>query len=386
MKVLLVGGSGILSSAVALESIKNNIEVFVINRGLRKLPEGVKLVKSDKSDYANITKQIRDEYFDAVIDFLCFTEKEIETSFNFYKNYTRQYFFISSCGVYDTRVGGIMKEDSPKVLPIWQYSVDKWASEEKLVKLAHKSKMHYTIIRPCITYDDTRIPYGITPHYGCHWTIVERIKHKKPIIRWNHGTNKASMMRVEDFAVGVVGLIGNKKAYNESFNICGDEAPTFNDVISIIENWVSAKAVFLDVPTSYYAEQVPSKRGEILGGRGIDCVCSNQKIKEAVPNFAQKILINSGVEMTLNSYQENNYHRGIEWSFDAECDRVAFSYCGENGVDSKIYNIGFVDYLHNSSWKDKLEYILEYHRNNKLIQLFMLFRRIVSKLNRICKK
>lgn len=384
MKILIVGGTGVLSSAVVKEAIKQGIEVTVINRGLhRELSEGVILIKSDKDDFNNIISHIKDKQFDAIIDFLCFTDVETAKSFNFYKNFTKQYFFISSCAVYDTRKKGIKNEDSAKVLPIWKYSIDKWASEKSLVKLAIDAKINYTIIRPCITYDDTRIPYGITPHYGYHWTLVERIKHDKPIIRWNEGENRSSMMRVEDFAVGVVGLVGNKKAMNQVFNICGDEAPTFNEVLAVLEKWIGKKVITFDVTSEFYADEVPSKKGEILGGRALDAVCCNEKIKDAVPAFRQNISLEQGVKMTLQAYNDKNYQRGIEWAFDAECDRVIRDWCNQKGIDFSQYNVGFIDYLGNASNDDKKEYKLEFNKDKTYSKIYRLLNKVIRKIRRL---
>lgn len=386
MKVLLIGGTGVLSTAVANEAVKQGITVFMVNRGKRSLPNGVELLKSDKDDFDNIKRLIGENTFDAVIDFLCFTDAQITKSFNFYKDYTKQYFFISSCAVYDTRIKGIKSEDSPKVLPIWKYSVDKWASEEHLYKMSAEAGINYTVIRPGVTYDDTRIPYGIMPPYGYHWTLVERIKHGKPIIRWNKGDNRSSMMRVEDFAVGVVGLIGNPKAYNEAFNICGDEAPTYNDVISIIEEWLGTKAVFVDVTPEFYAKQMPVQKGEILGGRGLDAISSNEKIKSIVPAFKQTIGLREGVMKTLEAYKNNNYQKGIDWEYDASQDRTAKLWCKQTGANYKQYDLRFVNYLQSANKEDKLNYHITFNQNKFIIKVFVFIRRVFRKIKRLLFK
>ena len=250
MRILVIGGTGVLSSAVVKEALKQGINVTMINRGRRKnlIPLGVELIKSDKDDLQSIRKALRGREFDAVMDYLCYTDEETTKSFNLYSQYTKQYFFISSCAVYNTSLGEVCKENSPKVLPIWNYSVNKWASEKHLMSLASQTDVKYTIIRPCVTYGDTRIPYGISPQYGYHWTLVARILNNKPIIRWNGGVNRCNMMRVEDFAVGVVGLIGNPKAYNEAFNICGDETPSFNDVLDCLSRLTGKPINTLQTP------------------------------------------------------------------------------------------------------------------------------------------
>ena len=277
-KILLVGGTGVLSSAVVAEALRKGMDITIITRGSKKAPQGVNNILCDKDDYEKLSDLLKGKKFDAVIDFLCYHEEELVKSFQFYSGYTNQYFFISSCAVYDTRVGGELNEDSPKVLPMWSYSVEKWASEQRLALLASKTNCKYTIIRPCVTYGDTRIPYGIYPPYGYHWTLCARILESKPIITWNKGENRCNMMRVEDFAIGVVGLIGNEKAYNEAFNICGDETPSFKEVLSVVEEYFGKKAVTIDLPVEFYAEQMPNRAGELRGGRSIDAINSNEKI------------------------------------------------------------------------------------------------------------
>ena len=377
-KILLVGGTGVLSSAVVAEALRRGIDVTIITRGKRRLPQGATSIICDKDDYEKLSNLLKGKNYDAVIDFLCYHEEELVRSFNFYSNYTNQYFFISSCAVYDTRVGAELNEDSPKVLPMWSYSVEKWNSEQRLAQLAVEKNCKYTIIRPCVTYGDTRIPYGIYPPYGYHWTLCARILSGKPIITWNNGENRCNMMRVEDFAVGVVGLIGNKKAYNEAFNICGDETPSFREVLAIVEEYLDKKAVTIDLPVDFYAEQMPNRAGELRGGRAIDAINSNAKIKSVVPEFKQTISIKEGVNKTLDVYKAQNYQLGIDWNFDGETDRIIALWCTKNKISSHQYKLGFEDYLGNATWRDKYQYMnARYHD--------MICMKIIRKIMKICK-
>ncbi len=359
----------------------------MINRGRRRhvIPDGVELLIADKDDKRKIQSLLGKRTFDAVMDYLCYSNKDTESSFRFYSQYTKQYFFISSCAVYNTSLGGLCKEDAPKVLPIWSYSVNKWRSEENLMKLASNTDVNYTIIRPSITYGDTRIPYGISPEYGYHWTLVARVLSGKPLIRWNKGENRANMMRVEDFAVGVVGLIGNKEAFNEAFNVCGDETPSFNEVLSALEKIVGKKAVICDVSSEFYAQEVPERAGEILGGRSIDTINSNEKIKGVVPSFRQTILLLDGIKMTYDAYVANNYQYGIDWNFDAQCDRVVWSWCNHMHDNISNYNIGFVDYLGTATLNDRINYWIERVPWGKVRKAFRLSGRMTQKLKMIVK-
>ena len=375
MKLLIIGGTGVLSSAVTAEAIKQGMSVTMINRGNRKIPEGVDLIKSDKDDLGYIAKQLDGRTFDAVMDYLCYTDAQTEKSVKFYQKYAKQYFYISSCAVYNTELlaGKMADEDSPKVLPIWKYSVDKWASEQKITKLFEGSDVKYTIIRPCVTYGDTRIPYGISPMYGYHWTLAARILAGKPIITWNGGINHCNMTRVEDFAVGVVGLIGNEKTYGEAFNVCGDEAPTFREVLDVMSEYLHKDVITVDVSSEFYAKELPSRAGEILGGRSIDTINSNAKLKAVVPAFKQTYSLKDGIYKTLDAYKKQNYQKGIDWTFDADTDRIIRNWCKNRKESGKQYNTHFVDYLGKASFKEKIKYYIAKHSDNIIVKSLLAF-------------
>jgi Nucleoside-diphosphate-sugar epimerases len=258
--------------------------------------------------------------------------------------YCNQYIFISSACVYDYSKPGIKSEDDIKVFKEWDYSIDKWECECFLSEMAEKKHFAYTIIRPCITYDDSRIPYGIVPPYGYHWTIVERILHDKPIIRWNGGVNRWSMMRVEDFSIALVGVLGNKDAYNQAFNICGDDSCSWNEVIECVEQIIDKKAVFYDISSEEFASLAPEMRGRIFG-RSFDLICSNCKIKTLVPDFHKTYNLRSGLEKTIQSYKDNNFQRGIDYQYDADMDRIIRESCIIHRDKKFNFKHGFINYL-----------------------------------------
>lgn len=379
MNILLIGGTGVLSSAVTAEAMKQGFSVTMINRGRRKLPEGAEVIISNNKDYSGIAEKLKGRFFDAIIDFLCYNTQELKDSFTLYSNHTRQYFFISSCAVYDTTKGGIYDEDSPKVRKEWPYSVDKWNCELLLTDMAKKTNCAYTVIRPCLTYGDTRLPYGIAPEFRKHWTLVARILAGKPIIRWNHGINRWNMMRVEEFAVGLVGLIGNPKAYNEAYNICGDEMPSYDDVLEAISKRLNRSIVKIDIDSEFYASEMPAGvAGEIIGGRSADLTCSNAKIKNLVPAFNQKIMLVEGVAKTIEAYENQNYQLGIDWVFDAITDRVIEKWLLEKHIPNK-YKLVFVDYLRNATKENKKQYCDIRYSTRVWLRALKFSKRIIRK-------
>ena len=381
MKLLVVGGTGVISYAVVMEALKQGIEVTCINRGRSKsqqLPKEVGLIIADYHNKDVITKELKGKYFDAVIDVICYKPSDIEYSVSLFKDVCTQYIFFSSCAVYNKGKGDyVCNEESPLINSIWNYSISKVECENKLVELAAKYNLIYTIVRPAVTYGNTRIPYGITPPYGYHGTLIQRIINNKPIVLWDEGRAFSTITRVEDFAIGLVGLLGNPKAYNEIFNVVGDERYHWKDVIDELGRILNRHPVYLNISKEQLAQEMPDRKGEILGGRGISQLLDNTKLKSVVPNFKTTIGLAEGLRSTVNYYLENDYLYGIDYRFDAVWDRIAYKY-----EPKRFKGIHFIDYLNKSSFQDKITYWINFHNNKLLIQALGFAKKVRNKIRK----
>ena len=366
-RLLVVGGTGVISFAVVNEALKQGWKVTCINRGIshtQTLSPDVEQIISDYRNETLIREKLKGRIFDAVLDVLCYTEKDIEYSVSLFKDHCKQYLFFSSAEAYNKPkyADVIYNEDADLVNPLWSYSINKAKCEERLKELAEKVNLTYTIIRPAITYGNTRIPYGVMPGYGFHGTIIQRILNEKPIILWDEGKAIAQITRVEDFAVGLVGLLGNSKAYNQAFHICGDEAYTWKDVIDVLGQILGKQPKYVNLSSSDLAREMPNYKEQILGGRAISQHLDNSKLKEAVPEFKTNISLYEGVKKTVDYYRSNNYLLGIDFAFDAQWDRIAKKY----GCSLPLK---FIDYLGSSSLKEQLIYFCSYHQMTFILKV-----------------
>lgn len=390
MKVLIIGGTGTLSSPIVDECIRRGYEVTMINRGTRNrfINKKAELIKCDINDEEKLKSVISGIFFDCCIDFLVFNEKQLLKSLHLFAEArnVKQYIFISSAQAYNTSQKGIMTEDSSELIqPLWSYSVNKVKCEKLLQDYCKDKPFRYTIIRPGVTYGNTRIPYGMDPIRGKHWTMIERIKAGKPIIVWNNGENKLNLTHVHDFAKGAVGLIGNEGAYNETFNIVGDFVYSWEEVLSIIEKITGYVINRIDIPVDFYASELNEYvSGRLRGGRANDLCCSNVKLKSVVPEFISTITLEDGVRETLDYYMNNGFCDGFDYIWDAECDRIISRFChitkhysnlgSDKFLKNKNHDIGttwsysnlhFVNYDRNG-WKNTInnmyDYYIEYYK------------------------
>ena len=215
------------------------------------------------------------------------------------------------------------------------------------------------------------------PIIGKHWTFVSRIKAGKPIITWNNGNNRLNLTRVEDFAKGMVGLIGNPKAYNEIFNIVGDYDYSWMDVIKTLGEIINQEIRVIDIPVCFYANELNGdNRESLLGGRAKNLVCSNEKLKSVVPGYKTRYTLKEGLKLTLDFYKDHDYYNGFDYVWDAECDRIINKYLLKNEMP-KDKSLHFVDYDSSGidiARRNKTIYYLNYYRDNFCYKLFWMIR------------
>ena len=328
MKALLIGGTGTLSRAVMEESIKNHIDVSILNRGHHKcnIPNSVNFIKGDFYAPSTWQDKVISGKYDIVVDFLSRKPSDIERIYPIFKNNCQQFIFISSACVYRRAKQDFpIKESSPKPNQDWSYNIEKYECELKIKELSKDAKSYYTIVRPYITYNDERIPLGITPAYKYHRTIIERIKAGKPWFVWDGGDSISTVTYVCDFAVGLVGLFLNKKAKNEDFHITGDYSYTQKQIIEMLFSKLNVPVKIIQIPTDSICSILPEYKEMLLGDRSLDAKFDNSKIKDAVPYLSFKTSLDIGIDYILekSAVVDPDY----DYIFEARIDKL-LSKCG----------------------------------------------------------
>jgi nucleoside-diphosphate-sugar epimerase len=374
MKILLVGGTGMLGTGFMREAINQHIEVYVLSRGQKTsfIPQGVHLLKADIKDFDKVANLIADLYFDAIIDCLCWNVRDLEYHLNLFKSKVSQYVFVSSCAVYNVLVNNYMcDENSPKVVRNYGYSINKNLCEDYLRKEALLNGINYTIVRPATTYPNYGIPYG--NGLGTY-QIINRILHGKPIVTYNKGENRINMTHTNDVAAGVIGLLGNKLAYNEAFNVVGDEIPSRQDILNILSELLRRDVKTIDVPVEYYDKEIPHRKGDVLLWESVSSSFSNEKIKTVVKNFRQNITLRDGMEIVVEIFKKDINTHQLGYGYEGNYDRMISKYLRKNSISASIFNLYFIDYQNKKNKYDKYKYYIA--MTNKT---FMRFYTVLAK-------
>lgn len=326
MKILLIGGSGTISSAVTQKLVSENHQVFVLNRGNNndRLPSSVHVLVADMANENDVAEIIKDHFFDAVCEFIAFHPSQIERDIRLFSEKTNQYIFISSASAYHKpSVNPYITEGTTLANPYWQYSRDKIACEEVLWNAYRQNNFPMTIVRPSHTYDERHIPLGVHGKKG-FWQVIQRMLENKPVIVQGDGTSLWTLTHNTDFAEGFVGLLGNPKALGEAFHITSDESLTWNQIYQEIAKALHVPLKLYHV-TSDFLSAVGKQydfEGSLIGDKSTTVIFDNSKLKSVVPTFSAKVPFRKGVRLTLEYLEKHPECKVLDAEFDLFCDQV----------------------------------------------------------------
>ena len=326
MKALFIGGTGTISTAISKKLLAEGWDLYLLNRGNRNdvLPAGAHtLIVEDVNDEAAVAEVIKDFNFDVVCDFIAFVPAQLERDYRLFQNKTKQFMFISSASAYQKPLSDYkITESTPLANPYWEYSRNKIACEEYLMKMYRETGFPITIIRPSHTYDERSVPLGVHGDKGS-WQVVKRMLEGKPVIVHGDGTSLWTMTHNSDFAKAFVGLMGNIHAIGEAYQITSDESLTWNQIYQIIADCLGVAFKPYYVPSDFlHAVGKYDFAGGLIGDKANSVVFDNAKIKRAVPGFTATVRLDMGMKQTIEYILSHPECQVEDPEFDEWCDKV----------------------------------------------------------------
>jgi len=319
MKVLFIGGTGTISSACSNLAIEWGIDFALLTRGqsARPIPEGARCLHGDARDPRSARAALGDRSFDAVVDWIAFTPDHVEADIELFRGRTRQLVFISSASAYQTPPASLPVTESTVLdNPFWQYSRNKIACEERLVRAYREEKYPVTIVRPSHTYDCTLVPMD------GGWTAVDRMRRGQKVIVHGDGTSLWTLTHHSDFARGLVGLLGNSHAIGEAVHITSDEWLNWNQIFEIVARAAGTEPRIVHVPSDVLAAYDPNWGAGLLGDKSQSMVFDNSKIKRLAPDFVCRIPYSRGAAEMIAWYDADPARRKVNEEFNRTCDRI----------------------------------------------------------------
>ena len=327
MKILLIGGTGTISSAITRQLAESGHELWLLNRGTRKdeVPANVKQIIADINDETSVLAGLAGETFDAVCEFIGFVPAQVERDIRLFKGRTRQYVYISSASAYNKPAAShVITEGTTLANPHWEYSRNKIACEELLMKEYRENGFPVTIVRPSHTYCERGVPVSVHGPKGS-WSVLKRMIEGKPVIIQGDGSSLWTLTWNEDFARGFIGLLGNPKAIGEAFQIMSDEQLSWTQIYECVANALHVMVKPYYVASEFLAAVAPKAwdfEGNLLGDKSVTVCFDCTKLKRAVPGFQATTRFDEGVRRCVGHILSHPELQVPDPEFDALCDKV----------------------------------------------------------------
>ena len=328
MKILIIGGTGTISSAITRQLAAEGHDLWLLNRGNRnsEFPQNVRYITGDINEHTEeVMAKLGDETFDSVCEFIGFLPEQVARDIRLFSGRTKQYVFISSASAYNKPARQhIITEGTSLANPYWEYSRNKIACEHLLMEAYRENGFPVTIVRPSHTYSERVIPVSVHGNNG-GWQVIKRMIEGKPVIVHGDGSSLWTMTWNEDFAKGFIGLLGNPQAIGEVFQIMSDETLTWNQIYQCMADALGVEFKPYYVASEYIAATAPAKydmRGCLLGDKTASVVFDCSRLKRAVPGFKATTRFEQGIRKSISYIMEHPEAQVEDPEFDSWCDRV----------------------------------------------------------------
>ena len=321
MKILLIGGTGNISTECASWLVARGDDVVALTRGREAAPHGCRLVKADRKDPAAMRVAVAEIRPEVVVDFLGYELEDVKLDYELFQGSVRQFVFISSASVYakpHTRLP--LTEDVPLGNTGWDYSRKKLACEQWLQARWREDGFPLTIVRPSHTYSQRWVPNTVS---SASYVVAARLEQGRPVYIPDDGETPWTLTAASDFAPGLGGLLGQSAAVGEAFHITSDKVLNWNQIYAEIASAVGAALPqFVHVPTDFICEIAPRLLGSLKADKAHAGVFDNSKIKRFVPGFECLKPFSQGVRESVAWLRAHPEAKNLKPELDAEIDAV----------------------------------------------------------------
>jgi len=260
MKILIIGGTGLISTAITRQLLDRGDDVTLFNRGKTdaRFPEGAKYLHGDRKEYAAFEAMMSGAGpFDCVMDMIGFVPDDAESAVRAFRGRIEHYIFCSTVCVYGGPASRYPIREDEERRPTGAYGANKTLCEAILLAADHRGDFRTTIMRPSQTYGEG----GVIVHsLGSRTTYLDRIRKGKPIIVHGDGSCLWAACHVDDVGAGFIGAAGNPQAFGRTYNVTGEEWMTWNRYHEGVAEALGAPApTLVHIPTDVLGRIAPKR-------------------------------------------------------------------------------------------------------------------------------
>jgi len=320
LRVLFLGGAGMIGSAVAREAVRAGVELTVVTRGehRRALPPEVRALRADVRDTAGLDAALGGAEYDAVVNWVGFTPEHVLPDVDRFAGRTGQYVFVSTCSVFGRPVPQLpITESSPRRHPVFGYARDKLAAELALEDAYRERDLPLTIVRPMHTYDETTMIFPVT------WTAIERMRGGRAAVVHGDGTSLWTLTHADDVARAVVPLLGNAHAIGESVNVVSGDILTWDQIYTELARAAGVREPLLVHRSSEsIGREIPGWAEVLQEDFRHSILFDTAKLRTLVPGWHPRVSFSEGARRIVAWHEADVSRQGFDDDLSAAFDRL----------------------------------------------------------------
>jgi len=307
MRVLVIGGTGLISTPIVERLRAVGHEPVVFNRG--ETPSNhveVTCIKGDRDDFATFAQAMENEHFDAVIDMLTYDADRAAHNVEVFTGRVAHYIFCSTVCVYGGPLSQIPAAESEPHTPVSPYGRGKAEAEAVFMDAFAQKGFPVTMMRPSHCYGPGKPLLDI---WGYDGALVSRLRAGLPIVVAGDGHGLWQPGHVDDMAKGFVGALGRERTKGKAYNIVGDEVMTWHNFHRRMGEAIGVEAKVVPLTTAQILAGAPAGKAEWLRENfQYHAAYDGSALKADVPEYDNLISWEDGVRDTVAWMDRTNAH------------------------------------------------------------------------------
>lgn len=312
MRVLVIGGTGLISTAIVNLLLEKGHEPVLFNRGASpsRLRAKVETITGDRQHFDGFSAAVAGLKIDAVVDMLTYDRRTAQHAVSMFKDRVTQYLFCSTVCVYGGPLSRIPALENEPRTPVSTYGNNKREAEDVFLEAYVRDEFPVTMFRPSHCYGPGQPLLDI---WGYDASLVTRLREGKPILVAGDGHGLWQPGHVDDVAKGFVGALGRTSVLGQAYNIVGDEIMTWRRFHERMAEAIGVEANIVTMTTEQIMAGTPAGRAEWLKENfQYHAAYSSLALQRDVPEFRNLKTWEEGVRDVVDWMDENNLHEPAE--------------------------------------------------------------------------
>jgi nucleoside-diphosphate-sugar epimerase len=305
MKILIIGGTGLISTPMTRFLHQRGDDVTLYNRGATasRVDDGTKMIHGNRQDYAAFEAQMHEAgHFDCVIDMVGYDPADADSVVRAFRGRIGQFIFCSTVDVYQKPARRYPYREDEPYGGLNTYGRNKVICEKTLLAAHERGDFPVTIIRPAYTYGESRgILYPLASSSYYH----ERIRTGQPIIVHGDGSSLWVACHVDDVARAFVGATQNPKAFGKVYHTPGEEWMTWDQYhAGVAEALGASPPNIVHIPTDVLMKIAPKRAASVGDNFQFNNIFDTMAARQDL-GYAYTISWVDGVKRTIAWYERD---------------------------------------------------------------------------------